>query len=106
MGWLCRARMAKWGSYKTHILFGKLRVFSFFSDGGQFGANQGYTGVVFLIYAMSQVKYYLSSFHLCWSLGIYGMVISGTRGISCSYSWLYDLFCEQNVKVIIIGVSF
>jgi hypothetical protein len=29
------------------------------------------------------------------------------EGISCSYSWFYDLFCaEQNVKVIIIGVSF
>jgi hypothetical protein len=54
-----------------------------------------------------KVKYYLSSFHLCWSLGIYGMVISGTRGALAVPSWLYDLFCaEQNVKVIIIGVSF
>jgi hypothetical protein len=34
------------GSYKTHILW-KTKVFSFFSDAGQFGANQGYTGVVF-----------------------------------------------------------
>jgi hypothetical protein len=35
------------------------------------------------------------------------MVISGTRGALAVPSWLYDLFCaEQNVKVIIIGVSF
>ena len=30
----------------THILFGELRVFSFFSDAGQFGAAQGAAGVV------------------------------------------------------------
>jgi hypothetical protein len=63
-----------------HIFSGKLRVFSFFSDAGQFGANQGYTGVVFFNLCNVKVKYYLSSFHLCRSLGIYGMVISGTRG--------------------------
>jgi hypothetical protein len=33
---------------------GKL-VFSFFSDAGQFGANQGYTGVVFLNMSQSKI---------------------------------------------------
>ena len=28
------------GNAQTHILFGKLRAFSFMSDAGQFGANQ------------------------------------------------------------------
>jgi hypothetical protein len=37
-----------------HIFSLKTKVFSFFSDAGQFGAN--HTGVVFLIYAMSQSK--------------------------------------------------
>jgi hypothetical protein len=39
----------------TKHIFSLTKVFSFFSA-GQFGANQGYTGVVFLIYAMSQSK--------------------------------------------------
>ena len=42
------------GGAETHILFGKLRVFSFFSDAGQFGANQGFSGVVAIIYSMTK----------------------------------------------------
>ena len=37
------------GAAQTHILFGKLRIFSFLSDAGQFGANQAYSAVVALI---------------------------------------------------------
>ncbi len=37
----------------THILFGELRVFSFFSDAGQFGAAQGAAGVVGLLVALN-----------------------------------------------------
>lgn len=97
------------GSYKTHILFGKLRVFSFFSDAGQFGANQGYTGVVFLIYAMSQSKILSKFFFICVGLlGIYGMVISGTRGALAVpiVGFMTYFVLSKNVKVIIIGVSF
>jgi hypothetical protein len=35
------------GSYKTHILFGKLRVFSFFSDAGQFELIKGILALCF-----------------------------------------------------------
>ncbi|WP_281310267.1 O-antigen ligase family protein [Flavobacterium flavigenum] len=97
------------GSYKTHILFGKLRVFSFYSDAGQFGANQGYTGVVFLIYAMSQQKKLKKIFFIFVGLlGIYGMVISGTRGaLSVPIVGFMTYFIlSKNVKVIIIGVTF
>ena len=37
------------GAAQTHVLFGSLRVFSFLSDAGQFGANQAYSAVVALI---------------------------------------------------------
>lgn len=97
------------GSYKTHILFGKLRVFSFYSDAGQFGANQGYTGVVFLIYAMSQQKKLKKIFFIFVGLlGIYGMVISGTRGaLSVPIVGFMTYFIlSKNVKVIIIGITF
>ena len=97
------------GSYKTHILFGKLRVFSFYSDAGQFGANQGYTGVVFLIYSMSQQKKLKKIFFIFVGLlGIYGMIISGTRGaLSVPIVGFMTYFIlSKNVKVIIIGVAF
>ena len=97
------------GSYKTHILFGKLRVFSFYSDAGQFGANQGYTGVVFLIYAMSQSKLVPKLlFIFVGLLGIYGMVISGTRGaLSVPIVGFMTYFVlSKNIKVLSVGITF
>lgn len=97
------------GSYKTHILFGKLRVFSFYSDAGQFGANQGYTGVVFLIYSKSQKKILSKLFFIFVGvLGIYGLVISGTRGaLSVPIVGFMTYFIlSKNIKVIITGIAF
>lgn len=97
------------GSYKTHILFGKLRVFSFYSDAGQFGANQGYTGVVFLIYSMSQNKLMSKLFFiLVGLLGIYGMIISGTRGaLSVPIAGFMTYFVlSKNIKVLSAGIGF
>jgi len=69
------------GNAKTHILFGKLRAFSFLSDAGQFGANQGFSGLVALIVSLSQKKWYKRIFFLLVAgLAFYGLVISGTRG--------------------------
>ena len=97
------------GSYKTHILFGKLRVFSFFSDAGQFGANQGFTGVVFLIYAMSQKKLLYKLFFIFVGLfGIYGMVISGTRGALAVpiVGFMAYFVLSKNIKVLSVGFAF
>jgi len=96
------------GSYKTHILFGKLRVFSFYSDAGQFGANQGYTGVVFLIYALSQQKIFNKLFFIIVGLlGLYGMIISGTRGaISVPLAGFMTYFIlSKNIRVLIVGIA-
>ncbi|MDO9512332.1 MAG: O-antigen ligase family protein [Bacteroidales bacterium] len=69
------------GGSLTHILFGKLRIFSFYSDAGQFGANQGYTGVVFSILAFATKNRRQKIFYIIVALlGFYGMLISGTRG--------------------------
>jgi O-Antigen ligase. len=69
------------GNYKTHILFGQLRVFSFLSDAGQFGANQAYSGVVAAIVSMSMKDFKRKLFFLIVAgLSFYGMIISGTRG--------------------------
>ena len=69
------------GNAKTHILFGRLRAFSFLSDAGQFGANQAYSAVVAAIVSMAQKDWKSKLFFLIVAVfGLYGMVISGTRG--------------------------
>src|SRR5665648_1298568 len=65
----------------THMLFGKLRVFSFYTDAGQFGAAQGQAAVVFGILALNVKNLKLKLFYTLVALaGIYGMMVSGTRG--------------------------
>ncbi|WP_190810949.1 O-antigen ligase [Flagellimonas sp. S3867] len=70
------------GGAVTHILFGKLRIFSFYSDAGQFGASQGHTGVVFGILTLFVKNNFKlrAFFGLVAIMGLYGMLISGTRG--------------------------
>ena len=69
------------GNAKTHVLFGKLRVFSFMSDAGQFGGNQAYSAVVSFIFSLAQTDRKKKWFFLVVSLlAFYGMIISGTRG--------------------------
>ena len=93
------------GNYKTHILFGKLRVFSFLSDAGQFGANQAYTAVVAIIYAMSTKKRLVKMFfHLVAILGLYGMLISGTRGaISIPLTGFATFFILRKNKAVLMA---
>ncbi len=96
------------GNYKTHILFGKLRVFSFLSDAGQFGANQGYTGVVAIIYAMAQTtRRSKLFFYIVGFMGLYGMFISGTRGsMSVPLAGFMIFFVlRKNIKVLSIGLG-
>jgi hypothetical protein len=74
-------RWLEMGAKSTHILFGKLRVFSFYSDAGQFGAAQGHVGVVAGILAMGPISKKKRTIYLIVCLlNIYGMAISGTRG--------------------------
>ena len=86
-------------------MFGKLRVFSFFSDAGQFGGNQGYTGVVFIIYSMAKKGIPKIFFITVGLLGFYGMLISGTRGsIAVPFAGFMTFFVlRKNVKIISIG---
>lgn len=69
------------GNFTTHMLFGKLRVFSFYSDSGQFGAAMGHVGLVAIILALGPAS--RGRKLLLWAaglLGLYGLLISGTRG--------------------------
>ncbi len=94
------------GNAQTHILFGKLRSFSFMSDAGQFGANQGYSAVVALILSMVQPNKKSRLFFIVVAvLGLYGMVLSGTRGaISVPLAGLMAFFVlRKNIRVMIVG---
>ena len=95
------------GADVTHILFGKLRVFSFYSDAGQFGAAQAHAGVVFGILALAQNRsFLLKVFFIVVSLGgIYGMFISGTRGaiaVPVMGGALYFVL-KKNIYVMVAG---
>jgi len=94
------------GNYKTHILFGKLRAFSFLSDAGQFGANQAYSAVVAAIVSMSQTKWRSKLFFIIVALaGFYGMIVSGTRGaMSIPLAGFAAFFVlRKNIPVMISG---
>jgi hypothetical protein len=96
------------GAAQTHILFGKLRVFSFLSDAGQFGANQGYAGVVFIVYSMAKKGLTKIFFLIVGILGLYGMMISGTRGaIAVPLAGFMTFFVlRKNIMVLSSGILF
>lgn len=95
------------GAYKTHLLFGKLRAFSFYSDAGQFGAAMAHMLLVCVILGFGPYKFKQKAIY--WGLGVFfmwGMAISGTRGaliIPLSGIMVY-LLLSRNFKVLIIGV--
>jgi len=94
--------------YITHFVFGKLRIFSFYSDAGQFGASQAHTGVVFLIIAFATKEKFRKYFFLTVGLlGLYGMSIAGTRGsmaVPLAGFFLY-IILRKNLRVISIGFT-
>ncbi|MCX6285697.1 MAG: O-antigen ligase domain-containing protein [Bacteroidetes bacterium] len=93
----------------THILWGNLRAFSFFSDAGQFGAAQGQIGIVAMIMFFYEKRWKQRLFWLVvFIAGYYGMSSSGTRGaifVPFAGGALY-LIIRKNLRVIIIGAIF
>jgi hypothetical protein len=94
------------GGAVTHLLFGKLRVFSFYSDAGQFGASQAHTGVVAsIIFMHAKKKKEKIFFGIVALMSFYGMFISGTRGaiaVPAMGFFLY-LVLIRNVKLVTLG---
>lgn len=95
------------GGAVTHIIFGELRIFSFLSDAGQFGAAQAVAFVVGTILALHLKGF--SNKVIFWTMalaGFYGMMISGTRGaiIVPGAGFLIYLIHTKNYRAIIIGL--
>lgn len=93
--------------YITHVLFGELRVFSFYTDAGQFGAAQGAACLVGILVALNSKKPFDKIFFIIMGLtGFWGMMISGTRGaiIVPLIGGLLYLIHRKNLRVIMLGL--
>lgn len=94
------------GGAITHILWGKLRVFSFYSDAGQFGASQAHLGLVAFILCLGPFKFWKKLvLFIVAIIMIYGMLISGTRGalFALVVGGFLAIAMSKKFKVIIIG---
>jgi VanZ family protein len=95
------------GAKITHVLFGKLRIFSFYSDAGQFGAAQAHTAVAAMVLALGPIKKKQRIFYIITALlSIYGMLLSGTRGalfVVITGMGVY-LLLSAKPKIIIPGI--
>lgn len=101
------------GNRTTHILFGQLRIFSFYSDAGTFGGSMGYFGVVFSILGIynksrkSKLFYFIVAF-----ASFYAMLISGTRSaiaVPLMGFVLYTVLSKQfrimlSVGIVVLGL--
>lgn len=90
----------------THIILGQLRIFSFFSDAGQFGAAQAAGGVVGLLMASTVKGKGKQIFFITMGvMGLWGMMLSGTRGamIVPMIGGVVYIILKKNLRVIIIG---
>jgi hypothetical protein len=95
------------GPKKTHILFGKLRVFSYYTDAGQFGASQAQLAIMCIILGVGP---YTKKRKLVYTFAglviLYGMMISGTRGamfglIGGGFTFLV---LSKQLKILLLGV--
>ncbi|MES2875239.1 MAG: O-antigen ligase family protein [Bacteroidota bacterium] len=94
------------GGASTHLLWGRLRVFSFFSNASQFGVSQAHIGLIAFILALGPFKWWKKiTLFLIAALLLYGMLISGTRGalFALIVGGITAIFLSKNYKILIVG---
>jgi hypothetical protein len=94
------------GAATTHVLFGKLRAFGFYSDAGQFGAAMAHAFLSSTILALhSNVLRRKVFFGLVAVLCLYGQLLSGTRGALAVpvIGFFVYFFMSKNFKVLVLG---
>ena len=94
------------GAKKTHLLFGKLRVFSYYTEAAQFGASQAHLAIMCIILATGSHKLPRKIFYAASGLlFFYGMIISGTRGamfVLVGGGFMFLVLSKQ-LKILVIG---
>lgn len=95
------------GPKSTHILRGKLRIFSFFSDAGQFGASMGHTVVIagILFLGPFSIRNRLI-FGIIALASLYMLILSGTRGALFvpAFGLLGFIISRKNFKLLLVGL--
>ena len=94
------------GAKKTHILFGKLRIFSYYSEAAQFGASQAQLAMMCLILALGPYSIKQKILYGIAAVVIfYGMLISGTRGAMAALvgGGLVFLILSKQVRILVLG---
>lgn len=97
------------GGNFTHMVDGRLRIFSFYTDAGQFGASQAAMSVVAFVLALGPFKLWKRILlAVAGALMFYGMLISGTRGalFALLVAAIFAIFLTKNFKVLVIGLVF
>ncbi|MEL6698496.1 MAG: O-antigen ligase family protein [Bacteroidota bacterium] len=92
----------------THILFGVLRAFSFYSDAGQFGASMAMMTLVAGILALGPYKITKQIWYGALSvLFLIGFGISGTRGALAvpAVGGLVYLIMRRNFTILLLGCA-
>jgi len=101
----------KWlddGGKITHEIHGRLRVFSFYSDAGQFGAAMAHTTLSAMLmaigpYPKKQKYFYWFVTAVCF----WGYALSGSRGplfVLAAGGFLY-LFLIGNFRILLVGAA-
>ena len=94
------------GGKITHVLFGRLRIFSFYSDAGQFGAAMAHTCLSAFLLAIgpypNREKYF---YWFVTAVCFWGYALSGSRGplfVIAGGGFLY-LFLIGNFRILMVG---
>ena len=95
------------GAGSTHLIWGQLRVFSFYSEAAQFGASQAHIGLICLILALGPFAWWKKLLFAAAALLLfYGMLISGTRGalfVVVAGAFVYLVLSKQP-RVLVLGL--
>lgn len=95
------------GGAVTHILMGKLRSFSFYSDAGQFGAAMAHVTLFCIIMAVGEKNIYKKvGYGILVMIFFWGFAVAGSRGpviIIAGGAFMY-LFMVKNYKVLALGI--
>ena len=94
------------GGAVTHVLFGQLRAFSFYSDAGQFGAAMAHASLSsFILFTGPYAKWKKIILFVLFILFFWGYLVSGTRGAIAVFvgGFVLFLFLSKNFKLLIYG---
>jgi hypothetical protein len=94
------------GAAVTHVLFGQLRIFSYYFDAGTFGAAMGQICIMSAIFFLGPYSLRRRIFYIVLALtSFFALALSGTRGAIAvpGIGGILYLIMTRNFKVLTIG---